>query len=175
MRAVLFFLAALAMAKPVSATTTAVPVELRGLVSSATPKGCDDYRVLFWNLYRAELWTDAVHPPGDTYGLSLTYRSEFSLTELVETSVEEMSRISGRPKAAFENAAREMERAFRSVVPGDRITVWRDTDDVLRVFANGRETGVISGHTDTFLAIWLGAETRFPKAREALLQGRCDD
>lgn len=153
---------------------SALPVELQGLVEAQRPAGCSDYRVLFWDFYRAELWSDARELPGEAFGLSLTYRATFTREELVESSVDEMSRISGRPEAAFAAVAEEMRQAFRDVTPGDRITAWRAAPDRLRLFVNGRETGALTREIDLFLAIWLGDETRHPKGRQALLEGRCD-
>lgn len=152
----------------------ALPVELQGLVDARKPAGCSEYRVLFWDFYRAELWSDARELPGEAFGLSLTYRTKFTREELVEGSAGEMSRISGRPEASFTAVVGEMRQAFRDVAPGDRITAWRAGPDRLRLFVNGRETGALTREIDLFLAIWLGDETRHPKGRQALLEGRCD-
>ena len=152
----------------------ALPLELRDLVDAPHPAGCSEYRMLFWDFYRAELWSDAAELPGDVFGLSLTYRTDFTRKELLKSSVEEMSRISGRPKSAFAEASVELQRAFRDVGPGDRITVWRAGPNELDLFVNGQRTGALTREVDLFLAIWLGEETRHPEGRRALLAGRCD-
>lgn len=157
-----------------SQAALAVPPELKGLVTAAAPAGCSEYRLLFWDFYRAELWSDAPDLPGQRFALSLTYRSDFTRAELVDSSVDEMARISGRPAAAFSETREQMRRLFRDVEPGDRITAWRAAPHELRIFVNGQETGVLTREVDLFLSIWLGAETRHPKGREALLEGRCD-
>lgn len=149
------------------------PPELRGLIAATAPVGCTEYSILFWDLYKAELWSDATALPGPTFGLSLTYLSDFSRDELTESSVDEMARISGRPESSFAAARSEMDAAFRDVAEGDRITAWRQ-DDQVRFFHNGRETGVMAQDSDLFLAIWLGEDTRHPKGRKKLLSGRCD-
>lgn len=151
----------------------ALPAELRSLVRAESPVGCTDYSFLFWDFYRAELWSDAAALPGHSFALSLTYLSEFSREALVQSSVDEMARISGRPQDTFAPVRAEMEHAFRAVAPGDRITAWREADGRVRLFHNGVETGAIATDTDLFLAIWLGPETRHPEGREALLSGRC--
>ncbi len=153
---------------------TAVPSELRGLVDARRPAGCTDYSFLFWDLYRAELWTDAGAPPGETFALSLTYRTSISRAALVESSIEEMARISGRAGESFAAAGAEMEAAFRDVNPGDRITAWRSGADPVLLFVNGEQTGALSRDVDLFLDIWLGAATRHPEGRRALLSGRCN-
>ncbi|MDT8345156.1 MAG: chalcone isomerase family protein [Thermohalobaculum sp.] len=152
----------------------ATPSELAPLIEAERPAGCSDYRFLFWDFYRAELWTDARDLPGESYALSLTYRSKFSRDELVEASLDEMARISGRPVSAFGPARDQMARAFRDVVPGDRITAWRAAPGRVVVFVNGTEMGALTDDAELFLSIWLGDKTRHPEGRTALLDGRCD-
>ena len=155
-------------------TVLATPAELRGLVGAEQPAECSDYSFLFWDFYRAELWSDARRLPGDTFALSLIYRTTFTRAELVDSSIDEMMRISDRPKASFAEVRRELENSFRDVVPGDRITAWRASPDRLRLFLNGTEIGVLTREVDLFFSIWLGAESRHPEGREALLAGRCN-
>ncbi len=165
---------ALSLAAGGPAGATAIPTELQGLVSTPRPAGCSEYSFLLWDFYRAELWSDASRLPGDAFGLSLTYRTRFRRAELVDSSVDEMVRISGRPEAAFAAARQEMAELFRDVTPGDRITAWRAAPDRLLIFVNGQETGTLTREVDLFLGIWLAEETRHPEGRAALLGGRCD-
>jgi hypothetical protein len=155
-------------------TAAASPVELRGLVDTERPRGCSDYNFLIWEFYRAELWSDAQQLPGEKFALALTYRSAFTREELVQASVDEMIRISGKPEASLADARREMERGFRDVSVGDRITAWRTSPDELRLYLNGSETGALTHDVDLFLAIWLGPKSRHKAGREALLAGRCN-
>jgi hypothetical protein len=150
------------------------PPELRDLVAAPNPAGCSEYRFLLWNLYRAELWSDAEALPGKAFGLALTYGTDFTREELVKSSIEEMSRISGRPEQAFAKASAQFRQAFRDVAKGDRITTWRAGLGRLQLFVNGQETGVLTEEVDLFLAIWLGDETRHAEGRKALLSGHCD-
>jgi hypothetical protein len=152
----------------------AVPNELRGLVDATRPAGCGEVSFLFWDFYRAELWSDQKELPGDAFGLSLTYLSKFTQQELVDSSVSEMARMSGRKEASFGVVRAELARSFRDVIPGDRITAWRSGPGELRFFYNGAETGSLSQDVDLFLDIWLGDGARHEKSREALLSGQCD-
>jgi len=157
-----------------AAPAQATPVELRGLLDAARPAGCAQVSFLVWDFYRAELWTDAKALPGSRYGLSLTYRSAFSRDELVQSSIDEMARISGRDADAFEALRPELHEAFRDVAKGDRITAWRAGPDDLRFFYNGAETGRLTRDVDLFLDIWLGRKARDKDTREALLSGQCN-
>lgn len=156
-------------------SAAAAPPELSGRVEAARPAGCADYRFLFFGLYRAELWTDAAAAPGEEFGLSLVYRRGFSRDELVSSSISEMARMSGRAKASFAAARAQLHRAMRGVAEGDRYTAWRNGPGRVEFFLNGRPTGALTQDSDLFLDIWLGAASRDPERRAALLAGRCDD
>lgn len=164
-------LAALALS---ASFARATPSELQGLVDADRPAGCSEYSFMFWDFYRAELWTDDPDLPGKKFALSLTYLSDFSRDALVKSTIDEMVRISGQPEASFADARLKMQQIFRDVEPGDRITAWRAGAEKLRLFVNGTETGTLTREVDLFLAIWLGEETRHPEGRKALLSGHCD-
>lgn len=153
----------------------AAPPEISGRVAAERPAGCADYRFLFFELYRAELWTDAAALPGRTFGLSLVYRRGFDRKELVSTSISEMARMSGRPETNFEGARAELGRAMRSVAEGDRYTAWRSAPGLVEFFHNGSATGALTHDADLFLDIWLGPASREPERRDALLSGGCHD
>lgn len=163
-------LAAVLLALPAAAK----PPELVDRVQAPRPAACHDYSFMFWDLYRAELWSDADRLPGESFALSLTYRTDFARKKLVEASIEEMARISGDPPARFADARDELARAFRDVGEGDRVTAWRAGPERVRFFVNGTETGTLTHDVELFLDIWLGAEARHEAGREDLLAGRCD-
>ncbi len=153
----------------------AAPPELSDRVVAVRPAGCAEYRLLFFRLYRAELWTDAAVPPGENFGLTLTYRTAFESEELVSSSISEMARMSGRPDHSFAAARAQLERVLRSVEEGDRYTAWRSGPNRVEFFRNGASTGTLTHDADLFLKIWVGPMSRDPKRRAALLSGRCDD
>ncbi len=153
----------------------AAPPELAGRVPAEGPAGCAEYRFLFLRLYRAELWTHAEVPPGQEFGLSLIYRRSMDRDELVESSIFEMARMSGRPEASFGAARAELEQAMRSVSAGDRYTAWRTGSGEVHFYRNGGLVGRLTHDADLFLDIWLGPLSRSPAERDALLSGRCDD
>ncbi len=153
----------------------AVPPELSDRVAAHHPAGCTEHRLLFFPLYRAELWTDAATLPGARFGLSLTYHRGFTREELVSTSISEMVRMSGRAEASFRLVRAELEQTMRSITEGDRYTAWRSGPNRVEFFHNGIATGSLTRDADLFLDIWLGPESRDPKRRLMLLSGHCDD
>ena len=159
----------------VTGMAAAAPPEMAGRVSSEGPSGCAEYRFLFLRLYRAELWTDAEVLPGQEFGLSLTYRRNLDRDELVESSISEMARMSGRPEASFGAARAELEQAMRSVSAGDRYTAWRAGSGEVQFYLNGDLVGTLTHDADLFLDIWFGPSSRYPAKRDRLLSGRCND
>ncbi len=152
----------------------AAPPELSGRVAAVHPAGCAEYRFLFIELYRAELWTDSATPPGQTYALSVIYRRGFGRETLVSSSISEMVRMSGRPNESFDAARVELGKAMRTVRKGDRLTAWRGPSGAIEFFLNGDATGQLTHDPDLFMNIWLGPETRDPTRAAKLLEGRCD-
>ena len=159
----------------VAGTAVAAPPEISGRVMAERPAGCAEYRFLIFDLYRAELWTDAAVPPGSSFALSLVYSRPFSREELVSSSISEMARMSGRPEADFGKSHAELREAMRSVAKGDRYTAWRSRPGRVDLFHNGSRTGALTRDADLFLDIWLGTASRDPERRAALLSGICDD
>lgn len=149
------------------------PSELQGVVNADEPVGCAAFTFLFWDLYDGELWTDAPIPPGDIHALALTYKSDFTAEELVESTIEEMSRISGRDAADLGDAKAELDAIFPSVIEGDRLTAARLSADRLTFFYNGKDVGTQTIDVDLLMSIWLGPDSRDQDGRAALLGGGC--
>ena len=164
----------LLIALPVAGIAGAVHPELSGRVAAPAPAGCAEYGFLFIRLYRAELWTDAETLPGENFGLTLTYRRDFSRDLLVSSSISEMARMSGRPEGSFGPARAQLEMAMRRVSQGDRFTAWRNGAGGVEFFFNGKGVGILDRDADLFLDIWLGDRSREAGKREKLLSGRCE-
>ncbi len=158
---------------PVAGIGGAVHPELSDRVAARIPAGCANYRALFIDLYRAELWTDAQTMPGEQFGLTLIYSRGFSRHILVSTSIAEMARMSDRPEDSFGPVRTQLERIMRKVSNGDRFTAWRKSAEAVEFFFNGQGVGVLNHDSDLFLDIWLGNRSRKPAHRQKLLSGRC--
>ena len=156
-----------------SAFAAEKPSELEGVIKSEAPAGCSSFSFLLWDLYDGALWTDASTLPGDHYALSLTYKSEFSTEELVNSSIEEMSRMSGRSKGDLQAARDQLAGIFPGVQEGDRITALRTSAQKLDFFFNGKNIGTQTTDVDLFMAIWLGPDSRDSDGRAALMGGGC--
>jgi len=158
-----------------TACMAAPPPELAGRIERETPAGCTVYWFLVIQLYRAELWSDATALPGEEFGLTLTYKNAFSSKQLVEASIDEMVRMSGRPADDFGAIRAELAAAMHPVRRGDRYTAWRNQSGQVELSLNGEPTGLLTVDGDLFLDIWLGPRTRYPQRRNILLAGTCHD
>ena len=164
----------LLIALPAAGIAGAIHPELSGRVAAPAPAGCAEYGFLFIRLYRAELWTDAETLPGEKFGLTLTYRREFSRDLLVSSSISEMARMSGRQQSSFGPVRAQLEVIMRPVSQGDRFTAWKNGSGDVEFFFNGKAVGVLDRDADLFLDIWLGDRSRDAGKREKMLSGRCE-
>lgn len=148
--------------------------EYDGRVAAQVPIACAHYKFLFFQLYRAELWTDSTDMPGTHFGLTVIYDYHFKQHDLVRTSISEMARISGRTQSDFAAVRLKLDGIMRDVSKGDRFTAWKAEAGDLEFFLNGEFVGVLDQHVDLFLAIWLSDKSRKPELAKRLLSGKCD-
>ncbi|MCY4149023.1 MAG: hypothetical protein OXF73_06710 [Gammaproteobacteria bacterium] len=148
--------------------------EYDGRIESHAPAGCVNYKLWFFRLYRAEVWSDSVPLSDVDYGLTLIYDYEFSRHDLVWASISEMARISNRSKSDFESVRLKLEKIMQGVSRGDRFSAWRSDDKTLEFFFNGEPVGILDQEVELFLAIWLSEKSRKPELARRLLDGKCN-
>lgn len=135
--------------------------------------GSGEMRFFGLRLYRATLWVAGAGIEDAPHALSLQYRRNFSRQQLVDASLDEMSRLGA--DGITSQAARwraELERVFPDVKAGDRIIGLHLPGQGARFYHQGRPTGEISDPelARRFFAIWLDPRTRAPEVRALLLQ-----
>jgi len=135
--------------------------------------GSADVRMLGFNLYKAELWTEQKAPFDfeQPFALSLTYKRSFSAGQLSRSSIREMARIEDRPQRELAAFGPVLEDCFDNVEPGDRITGMSDGVGAAQFFVNGQQSCEIEDpdFSNSFFAIWLGDQTRDRRSRARLL------
>ncbi len=138
--------------------------------------GSADVRVLGFNLYKAELWTEEKAPFAfeQPFALSLTYKRSFSASQLSRSSIKEMARIEDKSVRDLEPYGSVLESCFADVQEGDRITGLSDGDNGALFFVNGQRSCEIDdpAFADSFFAIWLSEQTRDRRSRAKLLGER---
>lgn len=133
-----------------------------------------DFRWYGFAVYRARLWSTVSKPSLDTpFALELDYRRRISKQDLVETSLEEMQRVTGTVQDAgrLEAWAAQMRGAFVDVQPGTRITGVYLPGQGSRFYVDGRLSREIADtlFSRCFFSIWLDPRTRHPELRQRLL------
>jgi hypothetical protein len=133
-----------------------------------------DFRWYGFDVYQARLWSTEPKPSLDTpFALELDYRRRISKQDLVETSLEEMQRVTGTVQDAgrLEAWAAQMRRAFVDVQPGTRITGVYMPGQGCRFYVDGRLSHEVADaqFARLFFSIWLAPQTRHPELRQRLL------
>lgn len=177
---------ALGLPRPADAMTTSSTVS--ALAADATPAallplpangaawqqwGSGEMRFFGFRLYRATLWVAGAGIEDAPRALSLQYRRNISRQQLVDASLEEMSRLGG--DSIDNKAARwqdELQRVFPDVKTGERIIGIHLPGEGARFYHQGRLTGEIKDpeFARHFFAIWLDPRTRSPEVRALLLK-----
>ncbi len=151
------------------------PPELTSLPEAARKVGETEFRVLFWRVFDAELWSgDGAFAWSAPFALTLTYARDFTSAQLTERTLEEMARISGAPEASFKQFGRDFAACIDDVQSGDRITAVSVAEDKARMFQNGAERCTLqrSNLRQTFFGIWLSDTSSFPEASQRLRGGK---
>lgn len=167
--------AALILAVSGAAAAKEKPPELVGAPEAKAHVGATDFRVLFWRVFHASLWSkDGAFDWEQPFALSLTYARDFTDEQLADRTVEEMSRISGQPEAALQGFGAEFASCVDDVGPGDRITAISVDADKARLFQNGQERCTLQRQDlrRHFFGIWLNRDSSFPDATTRLIGDR---
>lgn len=133
-----------------------------------------EFRWYGFDLYQARLFSAVPTPSLVTpFALELVYRRTIPRQALVETSLEQMQRVSDTPIGAeqLDAWAAQMRRAFVDVKPGTRITGVNLPGNGARFYVDGRLSHEVSDplFARHFFAIWLDPRTREPEMRQRLL------
>lgn len=133
------------------------------------------------SIYTARLWSPAAPQqltaaiPEAAFALELTYHRSITRERFVETSLEEIERLSGaKIDAARLSRWREaMQRAFVDVEAGMRITGVYLPGEGCRFYVNDRLQHHVADpdFAAAFFAIWLDPRSRDRNLRQRLLGG----
>lgn len=168
------FQAATAKASPVLPDAAAKVLQQQGLEAQLCGSG--DYRFFGFGVYKAALYGACSPDPFDApFALTLQYQRNFTREQIVESSVEEIRRVSENSiaEATLKKWAGYMLSAFTDVAEGERLT---------GVYLPGQGAVFMAGEQKTstvkdtefarwFFSIWLDPRTRAPGLRSALLAG----
>lgn len=169
-RAFVFVL--LLMMAPAVAAAVEKPPELGDRPDAAAIVGAASFRVLFWRIFDASLWSpDGVFDWNAPFALSLTYQRDFTAQQLTAKTVEEMARQSGEPSKTFDRFGSEFMGCIDDVKAGDRITALSEGASKARLFVNGTERCALERPElrRQFFGIWLASNSAFPEETARLI------
>lgn len=134
--------------------------------------GEGEMHVLFWHAYDSKLLSKTGRYRADQpHILENTYRMDFSRTDLIDRTFDEMKRH-GNVSQADENTWRtQLNALWKDVKEGDKIraSIYPNSHITFRI--NGKKAGVINDakFVKLFPAIWLGEKTSEPALRKKLI------
>lgn len=103
--------------------------------------------------------------------IHIKYDKNFSKKELVETSIDEISRINNLDKNNLASYKDNLERIFVDIKKGDEKTAFYDPNSGLTLFYNHKISGKINDKVfaKRFMDIWLSENAMFKKDRNKLV------
>lgn len=146
----------------------------REALPQAQPLGSGDLRWFGLRVYTANLWSE--RKPFDArapFALELTYHLDISRQRFVDTSIDEIRRLSGNrlPAEKLRRWENEMSRAFTDVKAGDQLIGVYLPNEGCRFYSRSKLLAEIRDpeFANAFFAIWLDERSRKKELRAQLL------
>ena len=139
--------------------------------AKAEPIGEASFKKAIFHLYDASLCADKTpFTMEGKFSLTLDYKRKFKSGQLVNATIVEMSRLSGRDKSEFSALKQPITACFPDVKKGDQITGVSLGASTAEFYLNGQPSCDIEwdGFRHDFFGIWLSDNTRAPKKSRRL-------
>lgn len=145
------------------------PPEVSLALPNASQHGTGTLSFLWYDAYKATLWSDGSWSADKPYALTLTYDMDFSASDLIDRSITEMKRA--YPAEDVMAVKDDLKKSMLAVKAGDRMTGIFMPPATTKFYHNGQLVSTVTGRpfADMFFGIWLGTKTSEPKLRAALL------
>lgn len=150
-----------------------VPAEISANLKNVNLIGEYDLKVYGFNVYHIELWSESKKfSYQEKFAIYINYKLAFSVKNLVQRSIEEISRINNiKDQELLENYSKILNSVFRDVKKGDTKTVIYDEKNGAVLFFNGKKIGKIDDLklARYFVDIWLSENSSYPKMTNKIL------
>lgn len=149
------------------------PSELNAALPTGSLIGEGTARFLGKTVFDISLWADSGKPfsQAEPFALAITYKTGISASFLASLSAREIARIEGSSKSKYADLEMKLEKCFRDVSSGDRITGVSTGATTAKFYMNGRKTCSVSHPSlrNRFFGIWLSPGTRDLALRDKLM------
>jgi hypothetical protein len=151
------------------------PAVLSPYGSEWLAKGSGPLKFFGFKAYDATLWLPATSGGnfsfGRTFALDIVYNTYVKASDINNTSLIEMSRISAATPEQVQSWSTFMTGMFVDVKSGDRLVGVHIPATGARFFLNGKLLGETAdtAFSEAFFRIWLDPKARKPELRAALL------
>ncbi|MEE3914559.1 chalcone isomerase family protein [Pseudomonas viridiflava] len=154
--------------------SSGVQASWREALPNAQVVGSGELTLFGFRIYTARLFSPATpFTVNSPMALELTYHRDIDRQDLVDASIDEIKRISGKSVTAEQLEAwrQQMSQAFVDVQPGMKITGVYLPGREARFYVGEKLQHVVpdSAFAKAFFDIWLDPKTRNPELRERLL------
>jgi hypothetical protein len=139
------------------------------------PSRLGNYNLKVWgfNVYNIQLLSETKKfSYQNKSALVINYQRDFAKKDLIQKSLEEISRINNiNDEALLKNYQNKLEEIFFEVKKGDRKTAFFDPKNGVKLYFNGKFVGEIKDliFAQRFVDIWLSRNSSFPKMTNAIL------
>lgn len=142
------------------------------VLPDAKTVGTARHKVLFWDIYDAELkapngrWT-----PDTPYTLTLHYLREIEGEMIADISVEEIRKLGFTDEIKLATWHKEMRQIFPDVDKETKLTGLYSPQGATHFYQNNQHIGMIQDPDfgEWFFGIWLDENTSEPEVRQQLL------
>lgn len=179
LRALLFgLIGSLLLSADKAAATTKTPFPQQ--IAALDFRGQAQYHWLWMDLYDAELWS--AKPISQRHeifamrhALRLTYDRDFDRALLIDASLDLLAKQAPLTPEQQRAWRTDLELIFPSVRAGESIAALYDPKGLIHFYLNDQPKGSIHDplFARRFMAIWLGADSKFPE-KGARLMGLSD-
>ena len=139
------------------------------------PSSLGNYNLKVWgfNVYNIQLLSETKKfSYQNKSALVINYQRDFAKKDLIQKSLEEISRINNiNDEALLKTYQKKLEEIFFEVKKGDRKTAFFDPKNGVKLYFNGKFAGTINDlvFAKRFFDIWLSDKSSYPKMTQAIL------
>jgi hypothetical protein len=134
--------------------------------------GEGEMKVLFWHLYKAELFGESENYTvnDDNLSLKITYKRDISKRDLIDATLEQWEHV-GIDHKHIPDWLAKLDEIWPDIKEDDVLIFAKNNDNSATFFYDSNTLGTIDDpeFADAFLAIWLSENTSRPKLREKLI------